>query len=108
MADDGFDDRLRAARAKAGLDRAERDRLAPARSDPHPLTLAARLGAEMIGALLVAGAIGWGLDRWLGTRPWLMVAFLPIGIGAGLMNLLRAANPDRARSPTGRGKGWGT
>lgn len=33
---------------------------------------------SVIGAV-VLGAIGYGLDLWLGTRPWLAIAGLVIG-----------------------------
>lgn len=35
--------------------------------------------------------IGWVLDYWLGTKPWLLVVFVFIGIGAGIRNALRIA-----------------
>ncbi|MDP7642483.1 MAG: AtpZ/AtpI family protein, partial [Alphaproteobacteria bacterium] len=35
--------------------------------------------------------IGWFLDDWLDTRPWLLIVFLFLGIGAGLSNAFRLA-----------------
>ena len=103
---DGFDERLEAARRQAGLDAAAKP-VRAAGDAPHPLTFAFRLGAEMVAALLVACAIGWGLDRLLGTRPWLMVAFVPIGVAAGVINLLRASGSAGRSGPPRRGRGWG-
>ena len=34
--------------------------------------------------------IGWALDRWLGTKPWLMIAFFVLGAAAGMMNVYRS------------------
>ena len=33
--------------------------------------------------------LGWLLDRWLGTRPWLMVAGLVVGAAAGFYEFIR-------------------
>ncbi len=39
----------------------------------------------------VGGFIGWALDAWLGTKPFLRVAFLVLGAAAGILNVVRAA-----------------
>ena len=42
-------------------------------------------------ASVVAGLIvGWLLDRWLGTRPWLLVAGVVLGSAAGFYELIRS------------------
>jgi ATP synthase protein I len=51
-----------------------------------------RIGVELVAALVVSLGFGWLLDRWLGTRPWLMVAFFFLGSAAGMMNVYRVAN----------------
>jgi ATP synthase protein I len=51
-----------------------------------------RIGVELVAALIVSVGFGWLLDRWLGTRPWLMVAFFFLGSAAGMMNVYRVAN----------------
>lgn len=53
---------------------------------------ALRVGVELVSALIVGAGIGWLLDRWLGTGPWLMVVFLFLGMGAGIANVYRAAS----------------
>jgi ATP synthase protein I len=35
------------------------------------------------------GGIGWLLDRWLGTDPWLLVAGLVLGAIAGFYQFIR-------------------
>lgn len=42
------------------------------------------VGVEFVGAVLVSAFIGYLLDRWLGTKPWLMIVFLLLGFAAGL------------------------
>jgi ATP synthase protein I len=54
--------------------------------------LALRIGVELVAALAVSVGIGWLLDRWLGTRPWLMVAFFFLGAAAGVLNVYRTVN----------------
>lgn len=49
------------------------------------------VGFEFIVAILVFGALGWWLDRKLGTLPWLMLAGAVLGFAAGLWLLLKAA-----------------
>ena len=49
-----------------------------------------RIGMELVVAVIVGGAIGWACDRWLGTRPWGMIGFFFLGVGAGMVNVYRA------------------
>jgi len=51
-----------------------------------------RLSTEMVAGVLVGGFIGWTLDKWLGTSPWLLLVFFFFGIAAGILNAVRAAN----------------
>ncbi len=37
-------------------------------------------GIEMAGAVLVLFFIGFGLDHWLGTTPWITLACTAVGI----------------------------
>ena len=51
-----------------------------------------RLGVELVVALLVGFAMGYFLDEWLGTRPFLMILFGFLGMGAGISNIFRLFN----------------
>jgi F0F1-type ATP synthase assembly protein I len=51
---------------------------------------------SVIGAV-VLGAVGYGLDKWLGTRPWLAIVGLVGGAVIALIGL-RTLMGDRARS----------
>ena len=60
------------------------------------LALAMRLGVELVAAMVIAVVIGWGLDRLFHTKPWLMIAMVPVGMAAGIRNLVRASGtPDK-------------
>ena len=52
--------------------------------------IAVRVGIELTGTLAVGVGIGWLLDRWLGSGPWLMVVFFFLGGAAGILNVYRA------------------
>ena len=43
------------------------------------LGMGMRVGTEMAAALAVGGGIGWFLDRWLGTSPFLLLVMLLFG-----------------------------
>lgn len=60
-------------------------------NDRSGLNFAMRLGVEMVSALVVGVAIGYFLDRWLGTKPWLMLLFFLLGSAAGFLGVYRAA-----------------
>ncbi|MDJ0893649.1 MAG: AtpZ/AtpI family protein [Alphaproteobacteria bacterium] len=51
--------------------------------------LAFRMGVEIVAAVGIGFGIGWLLDEWLGTRPWLMVVFFFFGAAAGMLNVFR-------------------
>jgi len=88
-----FEERLRTARSRQGLDPPP-----PQRGDKpggSPMGIALRVGVEMVSALLVGVAIGWALDRWLGTRPILLAVFVLLGGAAGVLNVWRTFAPKR-------------
>lgn len=54
--------------------------------------LAMRVGIELVAGVAVGAGVGVLLDRWLGTGPWLMIAFFFLGAGAGALNVYRAVS----------------
>jgi ATP synthase protein I len=68
--------------------------MAMARHDPgekYRSLQALNLAWVMAACLLVGGGLGYLVDRWLGTTPWLMIAGLVLGIIAAFVELFRAA-----------------
>jgi ATP synthase protein I len=60
--------------------------------EPSVLRQLARLstiGISLVAATAIGLLIGYGLDRWFGTRPWLTMVFTLFGIVAGFLNLFR-------------------
>jgi ATP synthase protein I len=49
--------------------------------------------SEFVGAVVAGGLIGWQADEWLGTKPWLMIVLLGLGVAAGFWNIYRVAKP---------------
>lgn len=47
------------------------------------------LGIDLVANTLVGLVIGYLLDRWLGTMPWLMIAGLILGAAAGFFTIYR-------------------
>jgi len=89
-----FEERLRAARSKQGLDAPPpKPGHGPGEMGGSPMGIALRVGIEMVSALVVAVAIGWALDRWLGTRPILLAVFVLLGGAAGILNVWRTFAP---------------
>lgn len=49
------------------------------------------IGLEMGLSVVLGLLIGFGLDRWLGTAPWLLLLFLVFGFMAGFRRLFSLA-----------------
>lgn len=59
------------------------------RSLRESIASASVVGLNLVSATFVGLAIGYWLDRWLGTSPWLLLVFLVLGIVAGFRNVLQ-------------------
>lgn len=49
------------------------------------------VGLSFVLAIVLGTWLGWLLDRWLGTSPWLFFVFFLIGLAAGVLNVYRTA-----------------
>ena len=56
-----------------------------------------RLGTELVAAVVVGTIIGFILDNWFGTKPWLIIIFFFIGSAAGMLNVIRSAKTMQKR-----------
>ena len=50
-----------------------------------------KLGTELVAAVIVGTIIGFILDNWFGTKPWLILIFFFAGVIAGILNVFRSA-----------------
>lgn len=51
-----------------------------------------RVLAELIGGMVGGALIGWVLDRFLDTSPWLLLVLLFLGIVVAFRNIIRISN----------------
>ena len=78
------------------LRQAERDEAVRTGRDREPQDRNYRLGnlvlSYLIGGLAGGALIGWVLDSWLGTSPWLLLILLFLGTAAGFWNIIKLSN----------------
>ncbi len=88
-----FAERLRTAQARQAAEQKP-----PASGGaPSAMGIGMRVGVELVSALAVGVAIGFGLDWLLGTRPWMLALFVLLGGGAGVANVWRLMLPKGNR-----------
>ena len=51
-----------------------------------------KLGTELVAAVAIGTIIGFILDSWFDTKPWLIIIFFFLGTAAGILNVIRTAN----------------
>ena len=94
-----FEDRLRTASAKQAQQSAP---VPPKTAETNAMGIGARVGVELVSALVVAVLIGWGLDRWLHTTPLFIALFVLLGGAAGVANVWRLMAPRKRPGDAGR------
>jgi len=72
-----------------------------AQSAASQVAVAMELPFTLVGAVVFAGLIGYFLDRWLHTGPWLMLAFGGLGFIAGVREVLRRLPVNSGNSGDG-------
>ena len=60
-------------------------------SSSSNLGIAFKMSTEMVAAVVVGTIIGFILDNWFGTKPWLILIFFFVGVVAGILNVIRSA-----------------
>jgi ATP synthase protein I len=97
---DELDRRL--AEARERRDRRGR-RLAGLAAERKGYGLAVRLAIELASTLAVGVLLGWAMDDWLGTRPWLLVVGFFLGAAAGALNVYRVTRAMVDEADKGEG-----
>jgi ATP synthase protein I len=59
--------------------------------------------SNLIGAPAGGFIIGFVLDKWLGTQPWLLLIMLFLGFVGGFVNVMRISKSSTGSRPDGRG-----
>ena len=52
---------------------------------------ALKIGTELIAAVLVGSILGFILDNWFDTKPFITICFFFMGVTAGILNVIRSA-----------------
>lgn len=70
------------------------------------ISRAALMGTNMVACTVVGLALGYFLDKWLGTSPWMLLVWLLLGIVAGFRGMyLEAMKIHKAQSTDGEHPG---
>jgi ATP synthase protein I len=70
----------------------ERESAASARGWGRAMSLGFRVVTELVAGIVVGGGIGYLLDKWLGTKPFLLLLLLLLGAAGGFWNIIRATS----------------
>ena len=86
MDEDQFKTRLKIAKNKT-----DKDKKSEEGNNGSSMGSAFKMSTELVSAVAVGTIIGFILDNWFGTKPWLILIFFFIGVVAGIMNVIRSA-----------------
>ena len=86
MSEDKLKTRLKIAKNKAKSRFSSNDK-----NSSSGMGAAFKMSTELVSAVLVGTIIGFILDNWFGTKPWLILIFFFIGVVAGISNVIRSA-----------------
>ena len=86
MQEEDFKTRLKIAKNKAKSKYSEEKE--PSKSG---MGHAFKMSTELVAAVAVGTIIGFILDNWFGTKPWLILIFFLVGVATGIMNVVKSA-----------------
>ena len=86
MSEDQFKTRLKIAKSKA-----EAKYSTKSNKSNSNMGTAFKMSTELVAAVAVGTIIGFILDNWFGTKPWLILIFFFVGVIAGIMNVIKSA-----------------
>ena len=86
MSEDQFKTRLKIAKNKAKSKKSNKNS-----ESSSNMGAAFKMSTELVSAVVVGTIIGFILDNWFGTKPWLILIFFFAGVIAGIMNVVKSA-----------------
>ncbi len=86
MPDDHFKTRLKIAKNKIRSKKSSKND-----ESSSGIGVAFKMSTELVSAVAVGTIIGFILDNWFGTKPWLILIFFFVGVIAGIMNVVKSA-----------------
>ena len=75
-------------------------------SNVASLGKALKISTELVAAVVVGTTLGFILDNWLDTRPWLTISFFIMGVVAGILNVIKSAKKCIKILKNNRGLKW--
>ena len=72
-------------------------------SNVASLGKALKISTELVAAVVVGTALGFILDNWFDTRPWLTISFFFMGVAAGILNVIKSAKNMHKNFKNNRG-----
>jgi len=78
-------------RLKIAKKKANKNSFANDKKDTSSLGMALKLSTEMVASVFVGSIIGYILDSWFDSKPWLTITFFFVGAAAGMLNVFRSA-----------------
>ena len=86
MSEDQFKTRLKIAKNKINSRKSSKNK-----ESSSGIGVAFKMSTELVSAVVVGTIIGFILDNWFGTKPWLILIFFFVGVIAGIMNVVKSA-----------------
>ena len=86
MSEDQFKTRLKIAKNKVKSRKSSKNS-----ESSSSMGAAFKMSTELVSAVAVGTIIGFILDNWFGTKPWLILIFFFVGVIAGIMNVIKSA-----------------
>lgn len=81
---ESLDQKLKAAKSDAEPKKEEGESVIG-----QSLSYAMRVSIELVAGVLVGSVMGYYLDKWLGTKPWLFILLFILGACAGVLNVYK-------------------
>jgi len=67
--------------------------------DFRKLAEVSSLAMTLPAGIAVGLFVGYGLDRWLKTDPWMLILWTLLGVASGFLNLLRGLRKYEKDNP---------
>ncbi len=87
MNEDQLKTRLKIAKKKIDSDKINQNKT----DNKSYLGIAFKMSTELVSAVVVGTIIGFILDNWFGTKPWLILLFFFLGVATGILNVIKSA-----------------
>jgi ATP synthase protein I len=92
VAEESDSERLRRLEERIAAVRGEETTGSPAADKYNQANVAWRMVTELVAGIVIGLGIGLGLDTLFGTKPFLLVLFILLGLLAGIKTMMRTAN----------------